>query len=100
MQAQLITLTPIEAEVCPPRLIAELFLSLCLHAELASTLHFHAKNTPLIGLAPDHMHSGPVPPLHPRPRLCLSHQGTRARNANPCAEVQLPVLLLYPYQLR
>ncbi len=29
------------------------------------SLHCHAKNTPLIGLAPDHMHSDPVPLLVP-----------------------------------
>lgn len=32
VQSQLIALTPIEAEVCPPWLSAELFLSICLHA--------------------------------------------------------------------
>ncbi len=64
VQTQLITLTPMEAEVCPPRPSCRAIsvpLTPCLTG--LYSLHFHAKNTPLIGLAFDHMHSDPTPPL-------------------------------------
>lgn len=52
-----------QREVCPGRLPAALFPSLCLYALLASSLSIARQEYTLMRLAADHMHSDPILPL-------------------------------------